>query len=706
MDKNKIKSHLHSFLVEADKKPIGLSSTEKVQGKEKSVNNDYYKEVTKKMGAYDKESTDDGDSISKGKLEKTDSEEMDVNPNGMDQIQYDNDPGEKFKQRAIDALEGSSMMGNKTHEGKWDPSTGAGNGNTEEVWGASGGKHTGKEIVKAAKAVSKKDARPQEDAVGYVPSPSKTKLATEGKTKNKIMVESNIHKYVEQHGVDKASRALIRREMKSLGIEPTGMNVNNTFYVDGADNISMMLGDGNYEKAEMEAGGIASQIAQNINENTSKPVNEANIPRIPFGEWETTRFTSEDGTWAVANHKGKYYGGYAEIEGGSVNSIADVHNIEVIDKEEYKDSLKESLINEGLSQKGHDLIDKWISELDYRGAAQKLIDSVLNRMIMMSSSDLGDTATFANGLDTIEDFLIANEYDNAFDSAKETAKEMVSDEGGGDMFENKKNNEIIKESKMKRLKFNESFNGLGGALQKIPAKYKVDNKVFEMTDGNENYRIKWEGTLTEGEAVVLIASDKKMVNEDIQHMKHLMGFKAETTLGTPSAKDRLAENNTFRDIMNMTNTILTEGAEDGDRTPINETAFAGGAGMGFSNESNLDGGEPLAEFDLSTTGEQQTNEVEVKEDTSEVTKEGEKIEKLQIETEDVMEGFETPVVFKLSENELAVGTDLGTEIGKTASGDPRGAGHDKHVMEDSTEVTEGEEITEEENCDDVKKEGY
>ncbi len=470
MDKNKIKSHLHSFLAEADKKPTGLTSTEKVQKDEKNVNKDYYKEVTKKMGEYDKASTSDKDSVKKGDLEKIDSEEMDVNPNGMDQIQYDNDPGEKFKQRAIDALEGTSKMGNETHEGKWDPSTGTGNGNTEEVWGASGGKHTGKEIVKNAKVVAKKDARPQEDAVGYVPETPKTKLATENKEKT---------------------------------------------------------------------------------------------------------------------------------------------------------------------------------------------------------------------------------------------------------------NEIIKENKMKKLTFKKPFNGVGGALNAIPSKYKVDNKVFEMTDGNENYKVRWEGTLTEGQAIILTASDKKMMNEDIQHMKHLMGFKAENTLGTPSAKDRLAENTTFRDIMNITNTILTEGAEDGDRTPINETAFAGGAGMGFSNESNLEGGEPLAEMEIEETEEvtESTGETPAAGgegskigataqgdprgaghdkhvmETEDVT-EGEEV----VESEDVMEGFETPAVFTISEADgvMTAGTDLGTDIGKTAQGDPRGVGHDKHVME-TEDVTEGEEITEEEASEDEEK---
>lgn len=432
MDKNKIKSHLQSFLAEAEKQAVGKTETEKVQKQEKDVNNDYYKEVTKKMGDYDRASTNDADSIKSGNLEKTDSGEMDVNPNGMDQIQYDNDPSAKFKERAIEALEGSSKMGNKTYEGKWDPATGSGNGNTEEVWGASGGKHTGKEIVKSAKAVAKKDARPQEDAVGYVPSPTKTKLATENKQSN---------------------------------------------------------------------------------------------------------------------------------------------------------------------------------------------------------------------------------------------------------------NEIIKESsKMKRLKFKQPFNGIGKALTLIPEGYRVDNKVFEMTDGNENYTIRWEGTLSEGQAIVLKASDKEMMNEDIQHMKHLMGFKAESTLGTPTSKERLSENTTFREIMTLTNRIL-EGKEEGDKKPIRESAFAG---MGFTNEANI---EEVAPAVSESDEEMETEVTESKGETPNTGGEGSKIgssadgivrgaghDKHIMEEDDMLEGFESPTVY--SESDLSAGADLGTKIGATAAGDPRGDGHDQHIMEE------------------------
>ena len=125
---------------------------------------------------------------------------------------------------------------------------------------------------------------------------------------------------------------------------------------------------------------------------------------------------------------------------------------------------------------------------------------------------------------------------------------------------NKDNNKPQIKEGMKRLKFKKEFNGVGNALKMIPESYRVDNKQFEMTDGNETYKIRWEGNLTEGRAVVLMASDKRMVNEDMAHMKHLMGYKSQETLGTVKGKARLTENAVFGDIFNKSKALL-EGAD-------------------------------------------------------------------------------------------------------------------------------------------------
>jgi hypothetical protein len=125
--------------------------------------------------------------------------------------------------------------------------------------------------------------------------------------------------------------------------------------------------------------------------------------------------------------------------------------------------------------------------------------------------------------------------------------------------ENKKQPEI-KET-MKRLRFKKEFNGVGNALKLIPENYKEDKKIFEMTDGNENYRIRWEGNKENGSAIVLMASDKKMVNENIERMKALFNYKSEETLGTVKGKQRIDENTKFSDIWEKTKSLM-EAEED------------------------------------------------------------------------------------------------------------------------------------------------
>jgi hypothetical protein len=161
---------------------------------------------------------------------------------------------------------------------------------------------------------------------------------------------------------------------------------------------------------------------------------------------------------------------------------------------------------------------------------------------------------------------------NENEDKKDDPDDMEQADASGDDYE-KASREIATENKiednnkkqtqkesMKRLKFKQEFNGVGNALKMIPESYRVDNKEFEMTDGNESYRIRWEGTLTEGRAVVLTASDKTMINEDMQKMKHLMGYKSQDTLGLVKGNSRIEENATFGKIWDKTK-ILME-AED------------------------------------------------------------------------------------------------------------------------------------------------
>lgn len=186
---------------------------------------------------------------------------------------------------------------------------------------------------------------------------------------------------------------------------------------------------------------------------------------------------------------------------------------------------------------------------------------------------------------------------------KDDPDDMSQSDASGDDYE-KANREIEKENKtnnkpkikegMKRLKFKQEFKGVGNALKLIPESYRVDNKTFEMTDGIESYRMRWEGTLTEGRAVVLTASDKTMINEDMQKMKHLMGYKSQDTLGTVKGKARIDENAIFSDIWKKS-IVLIEGEDiESQKAPVKKTdekvAQAGEAKKHVKGSSTTDKG--------------------------------------------------------------------------------------------------------------------
>jgi len=180
--------------------------------------------------------------------------------------------------------------------------------------------------------------------------------------------------------------------------------------------------------------------------------------------------------------------------------------------------------------------------------------------------------SFGDDIETVPDnyapisrFSALNE-----NNKKDDPDDMSQSDASGDDYEkasreietkeNKTNNKPQIKEGMKRLKFKQEFKGVGNALKLIPESYKVDNKVFEMTDGVESYTMRWEGTLTEGRAVVLKASDKTLVNEDMQKMKHLMGYKSQDTLGVVKGKARIDENVIFSDIWKKS-VILIEGED-------------------------------------------------------------------------------------------------------------------------------------------------
>ena len=84
-------------------------------------------------------------------------------------------------------------------------------------------------------------------------------------------------------------------------------------------------------------------------------------------------------------------------------------------------------------------------------------------------------------------------------------------------------------------------------------------------------------SINEGKPVVLKASDKNLMNEDMQRMKELFNFKSQDTLGNLKGSERLNENKQFDTIWNKTKNI-------------NEMT----GGFGFTGEGNMEGMKPMS----------------------------------------------------------------------------------------------------------------
>lgn len=74
---------------------------------------------------------------------------------------------------------------------------------------------------------------------------------------------------------------------------------------------------------------------------------------------------------------------------------------------------------------------------------------------------------------------------------------------------------------------------------KIPARTKIDETVFAITDGDNYYRLVWEGA-EDGEAIITHHKNKEIVTESVDKMKYLWNFNASDSNST---KKNVSEGN-------------------------------------------------------------------------------------------------------------------------------------------------------------------
>ena len=102
---------------------------------------------------------------------------------------------------------------------------------------------------------------------------------------------------------------------------------------------------------------------------------------------------------------------------------------------------------------------------------------------------------------------------------------------------------------MKRVKFKKEFKSLQEAIDRVPNEVKEDMNIFEMTDGNKTFTMRWEGNIEEGVAIALDSKDNQLHEDTMAHMKHLMGYKSEDTLGTLKGEAFINENEKIKELI-------------------------------------------------------------------------------------------------------------------------------------------------------------
>lgn len=560
MYKKLIEKHLKVRVSESD--VPGISITKAVQKKAKEQNDAAYKEEAKKFKELEKDyAKEDTNAIKPPKRDLSDSEqeyhdEYEI-MNGMESLRYDGTVDDKFKDRAEKAIVGDPTMGN-------DPTW----ANVVPAQPGFTGPDFGKNLIGKIKASAKKKAAATQAIYQFgddievakgSPRINSRNVAIESTEPKNILKEefdvrpikgrSKDHKKNTHFAIHKPTNGIVFAwDYKGYDNDELNSDKDSYFIQDIMDTVGPNMEK--FKKSDftiLTKAGLAKKgidLDDYLNFVGDKYTDDKNV------DGENTQVTENN----LIRHFKITYGDDGSVEKKDVIWLAKPTN---------------------LKGKNH---DSEIPELNL-GDNQEVIPakdgSGLKNEEMSGTYDSGKSTRdmlFKNK--GIKDVIKQERIDSIRKSIEDTGYDTseISDEDILHIYrevakmkdivgEQKKNNKSeIKENKMKRLKFTKPFNGRNNALKLIPEHYKVENKVFEMTDGNETYKVRWE----KDKAVVLESKNQTKITEDVDKMKHLMGYSSRDTLGTLKGEDRITENNKFSGFMGKAKGLISED-EEGNR---------------------------------------------------------------------------------------------------------------------------------------------
>lgn len=131
-----------------------------------------------------------------------------------------------------------------------------------------------------------------------------------------------------------------------------------------------------------------------------------------------------------------------------------------------------------------------------------------------------------------------------------------------------KYSDVIKENIFKVKGEIKSKEQVINLTNKLPERVKVNETEFAVTDGENFYKLIWEGD-TNGEAVIIREKNTRLVNESIDKMKSLWGYKSSNTTST---KKTIKENTdeSFYKMMNKVRGLVKENEGEHSQEEMND----------------------------------------------------------------------------------------------------------------------------------------
>ena len=168
------------------------------------------------------------------------------------------------------------------------------------------------------------------------------------------------------------------------------------------------------------------------------------------------------------------------------------------------------------------------------------------------------------GAEFDKDGKIATQFKDASDKINDAKKKLADSgiQGNNLKDENKKKNTMYENSKpvAKRLEFKHTtFLNEAQMLNRIPEEYKNDGQKIYMKDsiGNE-YIVECTKSEKTGfiETNVVGFNNPKLLSEQKERIEQLFDYQSSKEFAPTTAKQRIEENNSFQDLMNLSRSLI------------------------------------------------------------------------------------------------------------------------------------------------------